>query len=267
MRLAYKIRASSLIAFGLLSLYTGCSKKDPAPAVKPAASVTTPNSAYVSTYCTDIAAGGKNSVWTRDITETDGKAFVIRFSSRFNADAGLFDQEQIINFVNFQSATGYGAIPNGFGTRHIRIPPGKYTLAVRNRSGKASSFSLELDYEINLPPTDMATLDFPASEGAQTLDPGTVAYQPFAIEAGYRYFLDGNNTGLSTYIFGASEIEKFKNSQAINFHSQYSSPTVNCEMPGLIELVLPVGNYFIGFRNDQTVPNSFTYTIDRWRLD
>jgi hypothetical protein len=102
------------------------------------------------------------------------------------------------------------------------------------------------------------------AQGTEYVDAnGGKLWHGFTVQEGFRYFVDGCNTGLSTYVIRENELGAFQNGQSFNYYSDYSG-TDNA-FPGLHELKLPPGTYYLAFANDNANDKPVTYTLERWR--
>lgn len=257
----------------LILLATSCKKDDPAPSntssttnstnggtTTTAATVTAPNTYFLSNGCYSMNKLG--DWWVNGFTLNATTNLVLRFSSRYAADAAIVTDAQLDNFKNNKTFTGYAVFDDKFGYTTVTLPAGNYTLGVRNQISGANTMTIELDYAITLPSTDRATFNDYYINGVQTLNAGAKLWHPFTIEKGVRYFIDGNNTGLDCYVIPASELDNFKNNLSFKYYTDYSG--TDCANPGLIEYKLPLGDYVLAFRNSQSIPNTVEYLMERW---
>ena len=281
------MRSTTKIFILTLSMAVGsCSKTDPKPTPTPtstttsstssnassggnstptAPTVTAPDTYFLSNACGSL--GSLGSWWAQDFTLSGSTSLVLRFSSRYKADAAILASGQVSNFKNNLGFTGYGVFDDLMGYKFLTLPAGSYTLAVRNQVSSANTYTIELDYYLSFPLTDKLSFYDTYVETVQVLNPGAYFYQGFSIQAGFRYFVDGNNTGVSTYLMPDSEISKFKAGTTFTFYTDYSSSTGECGYPGLYEIKLPVGNYYLAFRNEQTIVNTVNYEMERWKVN
>ena len=95
---------------------------------------------------------------------------------------------------------------------------------------------------------------------------GTRYTQTFTIQSGYRYFIDGVNTGeLECFIIPSSQVSAFMAGQTFQQHSQYQETGAYC--PGLNEIILPPGTYAVAVRNNSSQDAALTFTIEEWRIN
>ncbi|MBY0436368.1 MAG: hypothetical protein K2U26_19915 [Cyclobacteriaceae bacterium] len=227
------------------------------------ATVTAPNTFFLANQCLSMSTLGE--WWVNGFTINSTSTFIFRFSSRYKADAAIVDNSQIDNFKQNKAFTGYGGFDDKFGYTTITLSAGSYYLAIRNQISTSNVVSVEFDYPITLPSSDRATfLDYYVN-GVESLNAGAKLWQGFTIQKGFRYFADGCNTGLETYVIQASELDNFKNNQSFKYLVDYSGN--GCEQPGLDEYKLPEGDYYLVFRNTQSVPNAVNYLLERWRVN
>ena len=267
--------------FICLSLLTACVKEDPAGSSGNTsgntnnnnnnnntnntsnATVTNPDTYFIDQFRTFNTLG---NWWVQEFTVSGTSAqFVLRGASTYAVDFAVVPAAQINNFKNNASFTGYGVMDNKFGTQYLTLPPGTYYAAVRNQVNAANGARIELDKRITLPASDRASYVDLYFSGANNVNANGWLVQPFTIQAGYRYFVDGCNSGdISSYVIPEADINKFKNGQSFNHYPAYqSSSTAD---PGHFELKLAPGNYAYAFRNTGSKAQALTYACERWRV-
>ncbi len=204
--------------------------------------------------------------WMQSFTVYRPTRFVFRFTSDLSAQAAIIGADQAGAFQDFDSFTGYGLFDNQFGTKIVDLPAGDYYVAVRNLDDNFNNFTLELDYPLNLAnslTTSYAFSDSSVQGSSYVEADGGYLYHRFTVQAGYRYFLDGCNSGLDTYIIPDADLNAFIDGGNFRYYQIYSGTTTN--LPGFYEVKLPPGNYDIVFENLDAVAKATTYTLERWR--
>jgi hypothetical protein len=226
--------------------------------------------AQVATYFTDKFGTftGPGSYWYQEFTLTRQQTFVLRFTCDYSGDAAIVTGSQLDNFINNQSFSGYALFDNQFGTKAVTLGAGTYYLAARSQASGTNSYRLELDYDIALPAESGRTFSYVDNyiQGTEYVAAnGGQLWHGFTIQSGFRYFVDGCNTGLSTYVIPASELSTFRARGPFNYYTSYSgTDTAN---PGFIEYNLPPGSYYLAFINDSAIQKPITYTLERWRIN
>jgi hypothetical protein len=215
------------------------------------------------TYFIDLSAtlspsgSGKAQAQTFTISKTT--TFVLRFASDFNAEAAVMTGASAQSFVNDGSYTFFGRnFVNAFGTATITLGPGSYAVGMRNRSTASNRSRLELDYALSVP--GWSYYDSPYSR-AETIAANSLAWRGFSIQSGVRYFIDGCNSGLDTYIIPENQLANFQNHQAFQY---YYGGDDDSAFPGLWELKLNPGTYYLVFRNRNNTGKTVTYILDRY---
>lgn len=189
--------------------------------------------------------------------------FAFRFATLYKAQAAIITESQVTAFKNMQAFTGYSVFDNVFGTKFITLNPGTYYVAIRNTNNGQNKWSMELDTDISLPLSDRAVrYDYYLNE-SKTFSNGSKTWQPFTIQSGYRYFLDGCNVNTDFFIISESELSKFQNNQPFNSYSDYNGSAG--EAPGFFEIKLNPGTYYLVSRSNTV--GSYTYTMERWKVN
>ncbi|HEX2724070.1 MAG TPA: hypothetical protein VHM24_14225 [Gemmatimonadaceae bacterium] len=231
---------------------------------------TTPNVTF-ATPDTYFADGGSTLQFrgynTTQLTVSVTTDFVFRFASDYQAQAAIITPAQLNNFTSFAAFSGFGLFDNTYGTKSVTLSPGTYYLAVRNTSSGDNSWRYELDKAIRLDPDQGYSFSFSSFDLQRTyqLTAGQRSTQPFTVLAGYRYFIDGCNSGLDFFIMPAVEGPKFLNGQSFQTYTPYTG--TGKAHPGLWEIRLPAGDYVIGTRNIETSSHAMVYTLERWRIN
>lgn len=189
--------------------------------------------------------------------------FAFRFSTMYKAQAAIIAESQVTAFKNMQSFSGYGIFDNVFGTKSVTLNAGIYYVAIRNTNSGQNKWSMELDEELILPPTDRAVRNDYYLNATKSLPDGGKTWQAFSVQAGYRYFLDGCNVNTVFFTIPESELSQFQNNQNFNSYSDYNGS--DGQAPGLYEIKLNPGTYYLVSRGNGA--SSYTYTMERWKVN
>lgn len=220
----------------------------------------------VSTF---FIAGQNNNLinyddsWLREFTINSATTFVLYFAARYSADCAIITSDQVNNFKNNNSFTGYASFDNQFGYKLLTLNPGTYYLAIRNQSNSSNEVSVELDYDIALPASDKCTFYDQYINSVKTVSSGSKTYQKFTVQSDFRYYLDGCNTGIDSYVIPESELSNFLNNNTFQYHSEYYSSDEGG--PGLWEIELPPGSYYLTGVNTTDETQSIVYNMERWK--
>ena len=158
----------------------------------------------------------------------------------------------------------YTFFNNQLGTHYVTLQPGNYAVACRNQSTGSNTFHAELDNGITLPSSDNCIFNDIYVQGEQEMTAGQWAVQPFTIQTGYRYYVDGCNTSVNCYLIDATQSSAFESGGQFTYYKAYSGEN-SPDQPGFYEVVLPPGDYALAFRNPTSSPQGLTYTMERWK--
>lgn len=224
----------------------------------------------VETYFIDKGGSfnGIGAYWHQQFTVGSTKTFVLRFTSDYAADCAVFKSDQLANFVNNRSFSGYAMFDNSFGTKSVTLGPGTYYVGARAQSQTSSAYRLELDYDITVPKTAAGSWSFVDVyiQGSKYVDSnGGRIWHGFTIQSGYRYFIDGCNPGMSVYIIPAGELSAFTSGGSFQYYTSFSG--TDPALPGLSELNLAPGSYYLAVHNGNAVDRPVTYTLERWKAE
>ncbi len=223
--------------------------------------VTTPDTHFMASQ--DYTVSKLGAYNTQQFTLSTTTKFVFRFASQFAAQAAIITPDQLNNFQTNQSFSGYGLFDKQIGTHSLSLSAGTYYLAIRNSNNGPNKWSTELDYDISLPSSDRATFyDFYTS-GAKNFQAGSRFWQPFTVQSGFRYFLDGCNVNCDVRIIPISELSAFQNGQVYQYYTDYYLSSG--AGPGLFELKLSVGDYYIVSFNASS--GALSYVLERWKVN
>jgi hypothetical protein len=185
----------------------------------------------------------------------------LRFVSDYRADCAIFLPDQFANFTQNRSFTGYAVFDDQFGVAYVTLAAGTYYVGFRNQSSSANFCRLELDLRL----TSLSGYrfnDIYVQESQYVGRNGGLLWQPFTIQSGIRYFCDGANGGLETYLIPGDQLDNFRNNRQFTYYTTYSGESTN--LPGFYEINLPPGNYYLAFRNQQSIDKALTYSMERW---
>jgi Secretion system C-terminal sorting domain len=226
-----------------------------------AQTVTSPNTFFIASQ--DYSVSSYGSPWVDGpFTVSTSTTFVLRFASKYNAQASVFSSDQLNNFENMSSFSGYGTMNNQIGTQYVTLPVGTYYVGARNTTSAANEWSIELDYNLSFPASDASTFYDIYIQGTKAFQNGGKLWNEFTVQDGFRYFLDGCNIGFGTYIIPENQLNAFQNGQSFTYYSDYAS--TSGEGPGLYEIRLPPGSYYLVAAATST--SSITYTMERWKV-
>lgn len=223
----------------------------------------------VDTYFIDRGGSfnGVGAYWYQGFTVGAKTTFVLRFTSDYAADCAIVEGGQLDNFINNRSFSGYALFDNAFGTKTVTLGPGTYYVGARGQAQVASAYRLELDYDIVLPKTATETWTFVDHyiKGNEYVDAnGGRLWHGFTVQSGYRYLIDGCNPGgMGVYIIPAAELAAFKSGGTFRYYTDYSG--TDAALPGLDDLALPPGTYYLAVYNGTGVNRPVTYTMERWK--
>ena len=206
--------------------------------------------------------------WVQGFTVNGTRSFVLRFASDYRADAAVITPDQLDNFKNSRGFSGYAVFDDQFGTKSVTLGAGSYYVAIRNQNNGDNTCSVELDYAQTLPDNGSESYSFYDNyfNGSTYVNArGGKLWQGFSVQSGFRYFIDGCNSGLESYIISANEIENFKNGSSFQYYTSYAS--TSGDGPGMWEIKLPPGTYYLALRNTADNPKAVTYLMQRWRIN
>jgi len=173
-----------------------------------------------------------------------------------NTDVAVFASLALNRLSNVQRVSGCG-FKNAFGRKDVNLNKGTYYLAGRNQVSGSNFVRVELDYQTK--PIGWYFADWGIYD-TDYLDSGYTYWQTFVVEPGVRYYMDGANTGLDTYVMDESELSYFDRGDDFYYYTAYSRSTT--DMPGFYELKLKPGRYALGLINDYDEDSAFTYEME-----
>ncbi|RYX83155.1 hypothetical protein EON83_15715 [bacterium] len=191
----------------------------------------------------------------------------LRFASDYAADCVVLAPGYLNSFISGGTYRYYDGFDNRYGTRRFTLAPGNYYLAVRNEVYARNDFSCELDYALtSLAPDNNGTYSFGrwGISGSRYVPArGGVFYHAFNTTSTERTFLDGCNSGLETYIVAPGQLNNVLSGRTFSYYPAYSGS--GAELPGLSEITLPVGTYYLVFINESNIPKAVTYQMEHWK--
>jgi hypothetical protein len=206
---------------------------------------------------------GSSEWWYQQFTISGTIGFVIRFSSRYAADAIIFSPSYINNFINMGSVPYTYGFNNQFGYQYFSLNPGTYVIGCRNQISGANYLSLELDLQITLPSNEATFTTFGIS-GTPILNNNSYYWHQINIQNGYRYFFDGCNSTLDCFIIPYNQLNNFNTGNAFQYYSTYSGFN-EPSLPGHYEINLPAGSYYFAVRNFTGNPQTLNYIMEIWQ--
>lgn len=226
-------------------------------------SFTTPDTYFIDRTGSFSGTGG---YWSQGFTLSAPRTLVLRVVSIYAVDAGIFDPSDVNGFINGGSASGYGTFDNQFGTHYVTLPAGQYYVAVRNQSSGSNDYRVELDLDIDLDPESGHTFAYvDGISKSQNVPANGRLWQSFSIQSGYRYLLDGASRNVETYVISEGELSNFTSGATFKYFTAYGGNDDPAN-PGLWEMRLPPGAYYLVFRNRTANEAPVTYTMERWRI-
>jgi len=224
--------------------------------------------AQVATYFIDKSGTftRNGEYWYQEFTLSKPTVLVLRFTSDYGADAAVVTSSELQNFINARAFSGYAVFDNTYGTKSVALPAGTYYFGIRNQTTSTSVYRAELDYDIQVPADGSTSYSFVDQyiQGTEYVAAnGGTFWQEFTIQSGFRYFLDGCNSGLSTYVITASELSALRSGAPFNPYSAYSG--TDMAYPGLDEIKLNPGSYYLVFVNTNSIAKPVTFNMERWK--
>jgi len=197
----------------------------------------------------------------QEFTVSQTTTLDLRFAMDYSADAAILLDGELSNFINNRGYRGYGIFDSVFGTKtKVTIPRGRYYAAVRSEASAANTVRFEVDYNLSL--DDAYRYDWYFGDAKYVQPNGGKVWQPFTIEDGIRYFVDGCNSGVEVYVIPNSELSNFIAGRSFRYYSDFAGE--DNAYPGLWELDLSPGDYALVFRNQETVAHAVTWQAERW---
>jgi hypothetical protein len=223
-------------------------------------SVDISNTLFVSG--SNILLGNRKSK-SEKFTISTRQTFDFRFASQYNAVAGIFDSNNIQNFLDFKAGSGFVIFENINGFKSVTLNPGTYYIGIRNSSGSDMIVAYELDRKPILK-NGANYIDRYFGE-VKSLKPNVKMWHEFKIQSAIIYVVEGLNSGsIDTFIIPKAELDNFKNSRPFKYYSDYAESTGGA--PGGYLIELPPGDYALIARNKTSNKTStIVYSCDRYR--
>lgn len=206
----------------------------------------------------------QGSWYVQPFSISSAKNFVLRFASTYSATCAIITPDQETSFKNGGMFQGYGLFDKQFGYKPVTLPPGNYLLAVRNHVAAANPFTVELDYAITLPASDKCSYFDTYIYDTRIVGAKQYYYREFQVQQGYRYFVDGCNSGMYVFFLPENQLTGFLNGQNFQHYTQYSSTNIGAD-PGLYEIDLPPGKYYLAAYNFNNNSQTLVYDMQRWK--
>lgn len=189
--------------------------------------------------------------------------FEFMFASDYAAQAVIIDQSQLDSFLQGSTVASYAIFDNDYGIKRVTLEEGKYAVAVRNTLNIENTMSLELNYaDLSLEGYEYESTDI---ANTRAVEVGSAVIQSFTVEEGYKYHVDGLNTGLKSYVIPASDVDNFKSGNRFSYFGEYSSDEPNGAQPGEMTLNLDPGQYALIFLNHSDSEKKVTYRFMKFK--
>ncbi|MFT3700127.1 MAG: hypothetical protein QM831_43680 [Kofleriaceae bacterium] len=203
---------------------------------------------------------------TQQFTITTPTAFVFNYVADYTSQAAIFPPDQLTKFQTNKAFTGNDVFDNIFGAHYFTLAPGTYYLGVRSSATASNIIRYELDYAVALPSDCFVSAGTYFGANKVVGKNGGYLTQRFELIDGYRYFMDGANTGMDTYLIPESELAHFTAGATFLSYPSYSGS--DPDAPGFFELttdLLPAGIYYFVARNPNTHDTTLAYHMEWWR--
>ncbi len=204
--------------------------------------------------------------WLNEFTISgSNQTLTLYFTAQYRAVGVIARVTQRSAFTSGSAFSYIDGFDGDFGVKSITLAPGSYFVGVRNSVSGSNRFSLELE---DHPPTyGDATFAQVGIQAADYVNAGGWFTHDFTIQSGFRYVIDGNNSGsLNTYIIDRTEKADFQANRAFTFYSDYGGEN-DPNQPGLATISLPPGNYTLAVRSTSSIREALTYRMYIYRLN
>ncbi|MEO5331179.1 MAG: hypothetical protein H7839_04085 [Magnetococcus sp. YQC-5] len=206
------------------------------------------------------------SFYVEPFTVTTAGQYRLYFTSEYTADAVvLSSQANVDSFARCGSYNYVAGFNGSYGqTASFTLQPGSYAVGVRNSANTTNHYSFEL--ELVPPAISEATFYDQYIQRSNTVKPGQLYSQPFTIQDGFQYVIEGCNSGsMDVFILPPDQLSNFTNKLSYKYYSNYGGSNDPNE-PGLATLNLSPGDYILVYRNNHaTIAQTITYTLYRYR--
>src|SRR5262245_19958474 len=193
---------------------------------------------------------------------SDTTRFELRFVTDYRATCAIIDEANLAAFQAGSSVSTYALFNQEFGGKFITLAAGHYAVVLRNDIDGTNTVRFELDLVPSFPDGQFEDIYFGHSDYVSKN--GGRLWQPFTITEGFRYWLDGANTGVDTYVIPADQLDGFRSGGSFHYYTDYSGTAV--DQPGGYALSLPPGSYYLAFFNSSDVARAVEYTMYRFRI-
>lgn len=234
------------------------------PPTTPNRTVTNPgeNTLFIASQNKTFSKHGEWTVEGFTISKTT--SFVFRFAGQYKAQAAIITEAELNNFKAMNSFRGFSIFDNQYGYASVTLAAGKYYVAVRNTNNGANITSTELDLAYSLPASDRCRFYDKYIDGAKSWNAGGKMWHGFTIQSGFRYFMEGCNTGFETNIIPENQLDNFKNGRTFTVFTDYDKTGGGA--PGFYEVKLPPGTYYFVAHNKTNATQAIVYNMERWQL-
>lgn len=217
---------------------------------------------FGSTYFADdtLTLTGQGTSDTQAITVGSITQFVFRLATDYATQTAIIEPNQLSAFTGGQAFSGFGVFSGSDGYKTVTLAAGNYYIGVRTTGAATNAIRYELDRVQTL--SNGVLQDYYKPTTA-TLLSGQRRWDPFTIQSGIRYWIDGVNSGLDVYVIDASELPNFQAGGSFLHYSDYGGAN-SPDLYGGIELRLNPGSYYLVQRNPSTTPKSINYVMERW---
>ena len=195
-------------------------------------------------------------------TVSSTTTFIFRCVGQYSGSMAIVTPDTVQSFVNFGAYSGYAIHRDSSGHQSVTLGPGTYYLGMRNTSSSSNTMRIELDLQQHT--TNLTLVDYYVS-GVKSLSSGGKLWQGFSVQAGYKYFIDGCNTGLEIFVIQESQLAGFQSGGSFQYLTDYSFPSPSTDQPGGAEYKLAPGNYYLCFRNSSGAAQSLDYLMERYQ--
>jgi hypothetical protein len=179
--------------------------------------------------------------------------------------AAIITPDQLSNFKNGNAFTGYALFDGISCIKSVTLPPGNYYAAARYYGSGTTHVRFELGGTLRVP--GVSFVDYYLNQVVFIGPNRGWMVQPFTIQCGFRYLLDGLNSGVEFYLIPASEINNFENNAPFTYYVAYSGGdgVVDEDQPDDYDLTLPPGDYALVYRNRASNTKYAVYVMSRWK--
>lgn len=217
---------------------------------------------FGSTFFLDgtLTLNGQGAPHTQAFSLSSTTQLVFRLATDYATQTAIIEPNQLSAFTGGQAFSGYGVFSGGDGYKTVTLAAGNYYVGVRNTGAGTNAVRYELDRMQTL---SSGVLQDYYKTTATTLSPGQRRWDPFTIQSGVRYWIDGVNSGLDVFVIDASELPNFQAGGSFLQYTDYGGPN-EPNLYGGAEFVLNPGAYYLVQRNPTSTPKSINYVMERW---